>query len=71
MTTRSIRSTRPSFVSQSAQSEAWIFSFEQVKQCAKSAYARGGSAGMSRRAASSVPSEPGKRTESEGMAVLR
>src|SRR5262249_12074845 len=41
---------------------AALLSLEQVKQCAKSAYAAGAAAGASRRAASAVPNAPGKLT---------
>jgi hypothetical protein len=43
-------------------------SFEQVKQCANSAKARGGASGRSSRAASCAPRLPGNWIFSEGMA---
>src|SRR4051812_42318631 len=46
---------------------AALESFEQVKQCAKIARARGAPAGSSRRPASSCPAEDGKRTVLEAM----
>src|SRR5262249_35662334 len=61
---KSNRSTAmPASVRASLMKVAALLSFEQVKQCAKSAYARGGTPdGMSSRAASACPVALGNET---------
>lgn len=60
---KSKRSTaKPAAASAALTRAAASVSFEQVKQWANSAYARGVPSGRSRRAASRLPSAPGKVT---------
>ena len=64
------RTPKPTSVSALAIREAAAMSLLHVKQCANDAKARAGPAGMSSRAASSVPWLPGKVTRSM-RAVMR